>query len=124
VVNDLKEGTGKIVYNDGRVFEGRFEDDEAEEGTIMFPDGAKYVGQLHNGARHGFGTYYFTDGSIYEGESVMNVFEGKGKMTWNDGGWYEGEWLQGEIHGQGKEIRPDGSLRHDGKWSKGVPIRM
>lgn len=123
MVNDLKEGTGKLQYADGRVFEGRFDDDEAVEGTIRFPDGAKYEGQLHNGARHGFGVYYFNDGSVYEGESVMNVFEGKGKMTWNDGGWYEGEWSQGEIHGEGKEIRPDGSLRHDGRWSKGVPIR-
>ncbi|KAL3912589.1 MAG: hypothetical protein SGILL_006822 [Bacillariaceae sp.] len=123
MVNDLKEGTGKLQYADGRVFQGRFDDDEAVEGTIKFPDGAKYEGELHNGARHGFGVYYFNDGSVYEGDSVMNVFEGKGKMTWNDGGWYEGGWSQGEIHGEGKEIRPDGSLRHDGRWSKGVPIR-
>jgi hypothetical protein len=123
MVNDLKEGTGKLTYADGRIFQGRFDDDEAVEGTIKFPDGARYKGQLHNGARHGYGVYHFNDGSVYEGESVMNVFEGKGKMTWNDGGWYEGEWHQGEIHGKGREIRPDGSLRHDGEWSKGVPIR-
>ncbi|KAL3923384.1 MAG: hypothetical protein SGARI_006230, partial [Bacillariaceae sp.] len=123
MVNDLKEGKGKLKYADGRVFEGNFDDDEAVEGTIKFPDGARYEGELHNGARHGYGVYYFNDGSVYEGQSKMNVFEGKGKMTWNDGGWYEGEWHQGEIHGKGKEIRPDGSLRHDGKWSKGVPIR-
>jgi hypothetical protein len=123
MVNDLKEGTGKLMYADGRVFQGKFDDDEAVEGTIKFPDGARYEGQLHNGARHGYGVYHFNDGSVYEGESVMNVFEGKGKMIWNDGGWYEGKWSQGEIHGRGKEIRPDGSLRHDGQWSKGVPIR-
>lgn len=123
MVNDLKEGMGKLTYADGRVFQGNFDDDEAVEGTIKFPDGARYEGQLHNGARHGYGVYHFNDGSVYEGESVMNVFQGKGKMIWNDGGWYEGEWSQGEIHGRGKEIRPDGSLRHDGQWSKGVPIR-
>lgn len=54
----------------------------------------------------------------------MNIFEGQGKMTWTDGGWYEGQWMQGEIHGQGKEVRADGSLRHEGQWSKGVPIRL
>jgi hypothetical protein len=123
MVNDLKEGTGKLTYADGRIFTGNFDDDEAVEGTIKFPDGARYEGQLHNGARHGYGVYHFNDGSVYEGESVMNVFQGSGKMIWNDGGWYEGEWSQGEIHGRGKEIRPDGSLRHDGQWSKGVPIR-
>ncbi|KAG7357995.1 MORN repeat-containing protein [Nitzschia inconspicua] len=123
MVNDLKEGTGKLTYADGRIFQGKFDDDEAVEGTIKFPDGAFYRGALYNGARHGYGVYHFNDGSVYEGESVMNVFEGKGKMTWNDGGWYEGDWHQGEIHGKGKEIRPDGSLRHDGQWIKGVPIR-
>ena len=111
-------------YADGRVFTGTFQEDEAVKGTTVFSDGARYIGELHNGARHGFGVYKFADGSEFEGESVMNMFEGKGKMTWTDGGWYEGEWSQGEIHGFGKEIRPDGTLRHEGRWSKGVPIRI
>ena len=124
VVNDLREGKGKLFYADGRIFDGDFQQDDPIKGTLTFPDGARYVGELHNGARHGYGIYYFTDNSIYEGYSVMNIFEGKGKMTWTDGGWYEGEWLQGEIHGYGIEIRADGSVRHKGQWSKGVPIRL
>lgn len=124
VVNDLRDGKGKLFYADGRLFDGDFQQDDPVQGTLTFPDGAKYVGELHNGARHGYGVYYFTDKSKYEGYSVMNIFEGKGKMTWTDGGWYEGEWLQGEIHGYGIEIRADGSLRHKGQWSKGVPIRL
>jgi hypothetical protein len=90
----------------------------------MFLDGAEYVGELRNGARHGYGLYNFSDGSKYEGYSIMNIFEGKGKMTWTDGGWYEGEWCQGEVHGYGVEIRSDGSVRHKGRWSMGVPIRL
>jgi hypothetical protein len=124
VVNDLKEGEGQMNFADGRVFHGRFIQDEAVEGTLIFPDGGKYVGEVHNGARHGHGVYWFVDGSKYEGQSVMNVFEGKGKMTWTDGGWFEGEWSRGEIHGYGTEIRADGSMRHKGTWSKGVPIRQ
>lgn len=34
-----------------------------------------------------------------------------------------GEWWNGEMHGQGREIRPNGTLRHDGAWSKGQPMR-
>ena len=123
VVNGLKEGIGKIQFTDGRVFEGKFRQDEASEGTMSYIDGAQYTGELHHGNRHGFGIYRFSDGSFYEGESVMNLFEGKGKMTWSDGGWYQGDWCRGEIHGFGKEYRHDGSLRHDGRWIKGVPIR-
>ena len=123
VVNDLKEGIGTMQFTDGRIFQGEFRQDEASEGTMSYIDGAQYEGELHHGNRHGFGVYRFSDGSYYEGESVMNLFEGRGKMTWSDGGWYEGDWSRGEIHGFGKEYRPDGSLRHDGRWIKGVPIR-
>jgi len=123
VVNDLKEGIGTIQFIDGRIFEGKFRQDEASDGTMSYIDGALYKGELHHRNRHGFGVYHFSDGSFYEGESVMNVFEGRGKMKWSDGGWYEGGWSRGEIHGFGKEYRPDGSLRHDGRWIKGVPIR-
>ena len=123
VVNDLKEGIGSMQFTDGRIFRGEFRQDEAFEGTMSYIDGAQYEGELHHGNRHGFGIYRFSDGSFYEGESVMNLFEGKGKMTWRDGGWYQGDWSRGEIHGFGEEYRPDGSLRHDGRWIKGVPIR-
>ncbi|MEL7343142.1 MAG: hypothetical protein AAGM67_21845, partial [Bacteroidota bacterium] len=123
VVDDMKHGEGVTKYADGRVCRGIYENNEAVEGTVDFPDGSKYIGKLSNGARHGYGVYYFNDGSKYEGESVMNVFEGHGKMIWDDGGWYEGEWKDNEMHGIGKEIRPDGSLRHEGQWSCGAPVR-
>jgi len=63
------------------------------------------------------------DGSRYEGHSVNNFFEGQGKMVWEDGGYYEGEWSQGEIDGYGKEVRGDGSIRHEGLWRNGYPVR-
>eukprot|EP00533_Pseudo-nitzschia_delicatissima_P001181 CAMPEP_0116104058 /NCGR_PEP_ID=MMETSP0327-20121206/14239_1 /TAXON_ID=44447 /ORGANISM="Pseudo-nitzschia delicatissima, Strain B596" /LENGTH=542 /DNA_ID=CAMNT_0003596257 /DNA_START=90 /DNA_END=1721 /DNA_ORIENTATION=+ len=124
LVNDLREGIGTMQFTDGRIFQGRFSEDEAANGTMSYIDGAQYEGDLHHGNRHGLGVYRFSDGSYYEGQSVMNLFEGFGKMTWADGGWYEGDWSKGEIHGFGKECRPDGSLRHDGRWIKGVPIRV
>jgi len=65
----------------------------------------------------------FVDGSAYEGEFREGNFHGHGQMTWSDGGWYAGEWYDGEVHGNGREIRADGSLRHDGEWSRGQPIR-
>jgi hypothetical protein len=44
-------------------------------------------------------------------------------MIWEDGGWYEGEWAQSEIDGYGIEMRADGSIRHNGLWKNGIPIR-
>lgn len=59
VVNDLREGNGRLEYADGRTFEGLFKSDDALKGTLTFPDGAKYVGELNDGKRHGVGIYYF-----------------------------------------------------------------
>ena len=42
---------------------------------------------------------------------------------WADGRVYKGEWENGKAHGYGLEIRPDGSIRHDGEWKEDVPIR-
>jgi MORN repeat len=34
-----------------------------------------------------------------------------------------GEWIAGKAHGQGIETRPDGSIRHDGRWENDQPLR-
>lgn len=121
--NDHKHGTGIMRFADGRVFEGEYIRGQMIQGKMTYQDGSVYGGSWVDGMRHGRGKCIFVDGSEYEGEFREGNFHGQGKMTWNDGGWYIGEWCDGEMHGKGKEIRPDGSLRHDGEWSRGQPLR-
>jgi len=42
---------------------------------------------------------------------------------WADGRIYRGQWLHGKAHGEGVEVRPDGSIRHDGVWENDAPVR-
>lgn len=121
--NDHKHGIGRMKFTDGRTFEGEYINGQMVEGLMTYQDGSTYCGSWVDGMRHGRGRCVFTDESIYEGEFKEGEFFGRGKMTWNDGGWYEGEWLNGDMHGRGREVRSDGSLRHDGEWLKGQPIR-
>lgn len=121
--NDHKHGRGKMKFADGRTFEGEYRNGQMVQGKMTYQDGSTYSGSWVDGMRHGFGRCVFTDESIYEGEFKEGEFYGHGKMTWNDGGWYEGDWVGGEMHGKGREMRSDGSLRHDGDWVKGQPIR-
>lgn len=121
--NDHKHGFGKMKFADGRTFEGEYINGQMVEGKMTYQDGSTYGGSWVDGMRHGRGRCVFTDESIYEGEFKEGEFFGYGKMSWNDGGWYEGTWLNGEMHGRGREVRADGSLRHDGEWLKGQPIR-
>lgn len=121
--NDHKHGQGTMRFADGRVFVGEYVNGQMTEGKMIYQDGSTYGGGWADGMRHGTGKCVFTDESIYEGEFREGEFHGHGKMTWSDGGWYEGEWWNGEMHGQGKEMRPNGSIRHEGAWSKGQPMR-
>ena len=121
--NDHKHGYGKMQFADGRMYEGEYINGQMVEGKMTYQDGSTYSGSWVDGMRHGRGRCVFTDESIYEGEFKEGEFFGLGKMSWNDGGWYEGSWLNGDMHGRGREVRADGTLRHDGEWLKGQPIR-
>lgn len=121
--NDHKHGLGIMRFADGRIFEGEYINGQMIEGKMSYQDGSTYEGSWVDGMRHGRGRCVFADQSVYEGDFREGEFFGFGKMGWSDGGWYEGEWWNGEMHGRGKEVRPDGSVRHEGEWSKGQPLR-
>jgi hypothetical protein len=122
--NDLKHGQGAMKFSDGRTFKGRYLKGQIVEGKMTYQDGSTYDGTWFEGMRHGTGRCAFADQSIYEGEFFEGEFHGIGRMSWNDGGWYEGNWKNGEMNGLGREVRSDGSIRHDGEWKKGQPIRI
>lgn len=121
---DQRHGKGLYEWSDGRVYKGEFHMDQRQgKGLYTWPDGAKYSGEFFKGLRHGQGDYTFRDGSIYSGEWQKGKYHGHGECHWSDGRIYKGEWAAGKAHGSGIEIRPDGSIRHDGKWENDKPIR-
>ncbi|KAL3942706.1 MAG: hypothetical protein SGBAC_003151 [Bacillariaceae sp.] len=120
--NDHKHGEGIMQFADGRIFEGEYIRGQMILGKMTYKDRSTYMGSWIDGMRHGKGKCVFMDGSEYEGKFREGNYHGQGKFTWNDGGWYVGEWCDGEMHGRGREIRPDGSLRHDGEWARGQPL--
>lgn len=121
---DVRNGIGRYEWADGRVYDGRFSNDQREgAGTYSWPDGSVYAGKFRRGLRHGQGTFTFADGSVYSGEWVNGKQHGTGECVWKDGRCYRGEWAKGRAHGFGVEVRPDGSLRHEGEWHCDRPVR-
>lgn len=58
--------------------------------------------------------------------SVLSLMVTIGRFSqcrWTDGRVYKGNWVEGKASGYGVEIRPDGSIRHDGQWEDDKPIR-
>lgn len=73
----------------------------ASHGTINFPDGDKYDGDLVNGVMHGAGVFTSADGDVYQGGFADGQFFGTGKHTYTDGDFYEGDFVDGKKHGNG-----------------------
>ena len=85
------------------------------QGTYVFTNGMKYVGEWKDGDRHGQGTEYYVlmpaigdgvselaahVGKNYVGEWKDNKYHGQGTLTFHDRK-YVGEFKDGRYNGQG-----------------------
>merc|ERR1719478_1640847 len=114
---------------------------ERKEGTVIYLDGSKYLGQLLNGKRHGQGRLECATGEQLEGIFVNDLAEGPGVYvgqldglenkyvgqfkrnmkhgkaveTWSDGSCYVGQYADGRKNGEGSFDWPDGR-KYVGEW--------
>ena len=63
-------------------------------GTLTWPDGRNYVGQVRQNQKHGMGRMEIPDSNggktIYEGQWSDDKFEGRGKICFANGDIYRG----------------------------------
>lgn len=116
--NNKQSGQGKYIVkgnaiNNGKWSKGKLLDSEKHSET--YPNNEKYIGEIKNGKRDGFGIYYFNDGSTYEGAWLNGKKYGKGKYTLPDKRYYEGDWKDDKRHGLGLFVFKDGS-EYQGQW--------
>ena len=83
-------------------FTGEFRENRPNGfGTIVFPKGARYVGEISNGVMHGKGTYVHPNGTTYVGEFKSGLREGSGTLAIPGGANYSGEFRNDKRNGQG-----------------------
>lgn len=126
LLNNLRHGYGKIVWNDNSAYEGDWFEDNAHgkgifyhntgeiydgewkyskangKGIYILPDGTKYQGDWKDDYQEGLGIETYNDGTIYIGNFKNGEKEGYGKISISNGNYYEGEWKNNHIHGKGK----------------------
>ena len=85
--NGMKDGFGKIYWNDGSIYIGAFVMDKV----------------------NGFGKLIHTDGDIYYGFWKDDRASGAGKYCTNKDASYSGFWEKDKQNGFGEEIWPKGS---------------
>lgn len=93
-------GYGKLIAKNGNTWIGYFVDDSFVEGTILFPNGDYYIGQMNKIGFNGHGTYYWKDGNYYSGEWLNGKKNGRAKEYYPQKGYYDGIWNNDTlIHG-------------------------
>ncbi len=114
--NSVISGEGRVVYDDGAIFEGRIVDGRKHgRGTYTWPDGLSYSGDWVEDQQTGNGALKFKNGDVYEGKVLRGVFEGKGTYTQASGDSYTGDWVHGKREGIGTSQKTNGQ-RYEGEW--------
>ncbi len=65
------------------------------KGSLLLPNGDKYVGDFVNGKFNGTGTYSWLNGDKYVGDFVNGKFNGTCTFTQANGDITYGKWLNG-----------------------------
>ena len=77
------------------------------QGTFIWPDGEKYVGEFRDDKRSGQGTFTWSNGEKYVGEFRDNKRNGKGTRYSASGSVLgEGLWKDGELVREGEVTPP------------------
>ncbi len=99
--NGFRNGT--LRWPNGQVYTGDILDNNAHgRGTMIYGTGEKYNGQFRNGHREGYGVLEFNEGSRYEGNFHNDKREGYGKFTFKTGEIQEGYWKDEDFVGKEK----------------------
>lgn len=83
-------------------------------GTILWASGARYIGDVLQGLRHGLRGYMEYDRNhtrlSYTGSWRANHPHGSGVARWRTGDYYTGEWVDNKRHGPGAYVWVDGRV--------------
>ena len=133
-LDDTFDGWGRIYNKEGQLlYEGQHKAGAMTgQGTLYLEvdngmHGSKYIGQMVEGHRHGFGECYDDSGQlIYSGYFEHGVECGHAIIYFNtdgvcDGSKYVGQIVNGEKHGYGKYYDKDGNLLYEGQYEHDIP---
>lgn len=121
--NGIKSGSGKVVFEDGSVYEGSFVNDNIEGyGVLTWPDDKIYHGLWKDNKMSGKGRMEWPNGMFYEGQYENDLKHGFGIFYYGKGKkLYAGFWKKGKFHGKGMARNEKGE-EIQGVWNEGKLI--
>ena len=123
-INELREGFGNFLYNDGHYYEGQWKNDIPNgKGALYLKNENNilikiYEGDFVNEEFEGKGKYICKNGDYYIGNFVKNKFEGEGEYFYKNGDKYKGTFMDGYQNGKGIYYKK-GIIEYEGDFIKG-----
>ena len=101
--NKFVEGTYSYTSEDGITYEYVYEKNISKAKSITLTDesGAVFTGTFTNGSK-GNGTINYPNGDNYFGNVDTMIKEGQGTYTWADGSYLKGTWKNDKLEGAGQ----------------------
>ena len=142
MVNDKKEGNGRLVFKNGNYYVGQFRNNKFNgrgifyykrnvikyigdfvdnlyegNGIKYYENGESYEGEFKKGLRHGKGCEYYKNKNLkYEGDFFQDIYNGIGKFIYQNGFYYKGNWNNGKKHGKGAYYRNNNKPIYNGDY--------
>ena len=128
-----REGHGKYTFSDGGYYAGGWVDGQYEGfGGMFVLYGHLLDIRLCSCHFHAcmmpcrcvvMLLMFLTNASYYCADSYHSIYVLSSlEFHYADGRSYKGEWKAGMAHGQGVETNSDGSVRHNGQWTRNEPV--
>lgn len=118
--HDKFSGKGKYIGHNGIYF-GEFSRGMKEGfGSLLYPNGNKYVGQFLRGIKQGQGVLSYARGGEYSGSWDGDMASGEGKCKYANGEVYAGHFAQGRKHGPGVLTLTSGDILK-ATWDNDLP---
>ena len=110
----------KIVnYENGEKYVGEMKNNKREGfGIFYYLNNVRYEGEWKNDKREGYGIIFLSNGSRYECEWKNNKINGIGICYFSDEGKYEGEFKDDELYGYGTLLNQIG--KYEGQFKNGI----
>lgn len=122
-LNGKLHGTGKMEWQDGKIYLGQFHNNQIHgQGRMDIPNVGVYEGQWKDNLQNGFGIMKYISGDIYEGYFKDGLAHGhgvrkQGDFTTSTATIYMGEWVQGVRQGYGVMDDIGKGEKYLGTWS-------
>lgn len=139
-IDDEGTGIGRMIFADGTVWTGPFEEDVNLDGhaRVTTACGVTYEGEwksewliLEGDCKNGFGKKVNVFGNVCEGIFKNRHLDGPGKITFSNGDALEGVWKSDDLilveppfygEGYGEKISIDGRNFEQGTYKNGMLI--